>query len=199
MMDRDRAIAHLVNLGWSRATAVREVGRQFWDGIIDRRAPETITANGGAVTVARIEEDSTPIARPGIAWPLELVLPWSALESDNRKHGAILTTVGSLRKPVPKLIMQAGYREAKTKARAIARLGVGDAAAVAFPLRLEARVWVPDNRPGHDVANFAKCAHDALEKVVYTSDQYLHDVRWIRAGVDVDAPRAEITITPLSP
>jgi hypothetical protein len=39
--------------------------------------------------------------------------------------------------------------------------------------------------------------HDALEGVVYTKDRWLDDVRWYRAGVDVDAPRAEITISPI--
>jgi Holliday junction resolvase RusA-like endonuclease len=57
---------------------------------------------------------------------------------------------------------------------------------------------VPDNHPRrHDAVNFAKCTHDALEKLVYTTDHWLYDVRWIRAGVDVDHPRAELTITPL--
>jgi Holliday junction resolvase RusA-like endonuclease len=70
--------------------------------------------------------------------------------------------------------------------------------AAACPLRLEARVYVPDNRV-HDVVNFSKCVHDALKGTVFTDDQWLHDVRWIRAGVDVDAPRCELTITPLCP
>jgi Holliday junction resolvase RusA-like endonuclease len=32
---------------------------------------------------------------------------------------------------------------------------------------------------------------------IFEDDSQLHDVRWIRAGVDVDAPRCELTITPL--
>jgi Holliday junction resolvase RusA-like endonuclease len=82
--------------------------------------------------------------------------------------------------------------------KTIVRPKVAGCAPVEIPVKLEARVWVPDNRR-RDVPNFAKCVHDALEKLVYVNDCWLYDSRWIRAGVDVDHPRAEITITPLAP
>ncbi len=62
-----------------------------------------------------------------------------------------------------------------------------------IPLTLHACVYVPDERP-HDVCNFAKCCHDALQRIVYTNDGRLYATYWERSGVDVDAPRAEITI-----
>ncbi len=68
---------------------------------------------------------------------------------------------------------------------------------LAMPLSLRARVYLPDNRPGHDVANFAKCCHDGLERAVYVKDEWLHRIAWERAGVDIDGPRAEIEIAPL--
>lgn len=132
-----------------------------------------------------------------ITWPLQLTLPWSHLATDNRKHGAIIRPVGANRTPTPLLVMAAEYREAKTKIRKLARSVLSGAEPVSIPLQLVARVWIPDTTRKHDVVNFAKCTHDALQEAVYTDDTWLYDARWIRAGVDVDRPRAEITITPL--
>lgn len=149
-------------------------------------------------TALRAPLDGNPLAkapegviemRPCVALPITFTLPWSALVSDNDKYTPVYTTTGR-----PKMILTSKYREAKAATRRIAKEIVGDAETVAIPLSLRAHVWVPDNRPGHDVANFAKCCHDALESVIYTKDEWLHDVQWRRAGVDVDRPRAEITI-----
>ena len=119
-------------------------------------------------------------------WPISLRIPWSALVSDNAKYGVVNG----------KLIAQKPYRAAKKAIGKLAADAMNGRPAAACPLALVARVYVPDNRV-HDVVNFSKCVHDALKGTVFTDDQWLHDVRWIRAGVDVDAPRAEITISPL--
>lgn len=140
-------------------------------------------------------EPSGVSSADGIAWPLRLVLPWTALCSDNLKTSAIIT--GSKEAPYPRLVASARYAEAKRKARKIAKQIVDGRALATIPLELIASVWVPDNRPGHDVCNLAKCAHDAFEGVIYTNDDLLHRVVWERAGVDVDAPRAEIEVRPL--
>lgn len=126
-------------------------------------------------------------ARPPIGWPVALRLPWSVLVSDNRRYGVI----------EGRMLATAEYRQAKAKIRALASDAMGAAAPTKAPLRLIARVFVPDNRP-HDCGNFRKLVTDALEGVVYVNDRQLHDEQWIRAGVDVDAPRAVITITPLA-
>lgn len=177
--------------GLDRSAQIRALKRQL--GVSEERA---IAIVDGAVIASADTRQAKTVGVPA-AWPLRIVVPWSALISDNRKHGAILTKVGPNQQPIPKLIMQAGYREAKAKVRQLARLAMGEAEPVGVPLQLEARVWVPDRRSRHDVANFAKCCHDALIDAVYTDDQWLHDVRWIRAGMDVDRPRAEILIAPL--
>jgi Holliday junction resolvase RusA-like endonuclease len=98
---------------------------------------------------------------------------------------------------VPRKVMGARYKLARDKTRTIAKQTLGNPAPSTSPLSIVARVWVPDERP-HDVCNFAKCCHDALEGIVYKNDFRLYDTRWVRAGVDVDSPRAEITISPLS-
>lgn len=138
---------------------------------------------------------STPDPAAAIEWPLRLTLPWSYLVTDNRSRLAVIVHVGSNRTPIPKLVMQAAFREAKGKIRALARDVLNGTEPTTEPLRIEARVYLPDNKK-HDVVNFAKCVHDALNEVVYVDDHQLHDVRWLRAGVDVDRPRAELTITP---
>ena len=133
-----------------------------------------------------------------LEFPIRFTLPWSALISDNRKYGAATGRKGPT--SFPRLVLTPEYRAAKHKARSEAinamRLELIQFPALARPLSLEAKVFVPDSRI-HDVCNFAKCAHDAMEGVIFKTDSWLHDVRWIRAGIDVDQPRAELTITPL--
>lgn len=128
------------------------------------------------------------LAMPTIEWPFRLTLPWSYLVSDNRKYGVLNG----------KIILTADYRACKGLMRDAAKEALGQPAPepAAIPLSLEAFVWVPDDTRAHDVANFAKATHDAFEGVVYTKDRWLHEVRWVRCGCDVDAPRAEIRIRP---
>lgn len=120
--------------------------------------------------------------------PVSLTLPWSWLISDNAKY---LIRRGRLFKTVE-------YREARKKIATLALGRMEGAGPMACPLQLVARVYVPDNRI-HDVHNFGKCAIDAMTKTVFVDDHWLHDVRWIRAGVDVDSPRAELSIRPIEP
>lgn len=122
---------------------------------------------------------------PTLTFPVRLRIPWSMLISDNRKYGVING----------QMLLTSEYRRAKERIEQLAKREFGDVEPAAFLLKLEAAVYLPDRRP-HDVANFGKCVHDALEGVVYVKDRWLDDVRWYRAGVDVDAPRAEIVISP---
>lgn len=164
--------------------------------------PQTFTVGGMAVEIDDTRTSSSNYVHIDprmLRFPIRLVLPWSHLVSDNDKYGATITRHkhgGTF----PRLILTSEYRDAKLKARAVARVAMTvDGllfAPLERPLRLLARVWVPNNRV-HDVVNFSKCCHDALEGAVYTKDSWLHDVQWQKAGVDVDHPRAEITIEPL--
>jgi Holliday junction resolvase RusA-like endonuclease len=124
---------------------------------------------------------------PAIQWPVRLTLPWSSLVSDNERYGVING----------KLLLTSAYRRGKGLVRDLARETLGEIALADYPLSLEARVWVPDEFHAHDVCNFAKAVHDALQGVLITNDRWLWDTRWIHAGADIDAPRAEVTITPL--
>lgn len=148
------------------------------------------TPKPSRAAVPEVVEDAPPIG-----WPLRILLPWSSLCSDNVRKMAVVKMVHG--KPVAEMMLTPEYRRAKGLIRDHARPRVGKALPVAIPLALIARVWVPDDTRAHDVANFAKVTHDALEGVVYTKDRWLYRVTWERAGVDVDAPRAEVTITPL--
>ncbi len=124
-------------------------------------------------------------------FPIRIVVPWSALCSDNQKYVPAHTKGGH-----QKLILTDAYREAKRKIRELAQQAMHGNVPCRMPLKLLAEVWVPDNRP-HDIANFCKNAHDAMEGVVYANDAQLHDVHWINRGADVDQPRAIITLEPL--
>lgn len=129
-------------------------------------------------------------------WPLSLTIPWSCLVSDNVKMRAAMR--GTMEHPKATVVLTTEYRKARDRIGALARDRMGSAKPAAIPLALVARVYVPDNRV-HDVVNFSKAVHDALKGTVFVDDQWLYDARWIRAGVDVDAPRAEICISPLTP
>jgi Holliday junction resolvase RusA-like endonuclease len=134
---------------------------------------------------------------PAIAWPVRLLLPWSYLVSDNDRQVAKLITADGQPKAIR--VLTAEYRAALEKIANLARNKVGDAAAVAAPLAIRVLVWVPNNTAHNDIANFCKLVHDALEDVIYTNDTWLHDIHWTRAGIDVDAPRAEIILSPIEP
>lgn len=152
------------------------------------REKAELYAMGGAVRLSL----TPPSVVVALTFPFRLTLPWSALCSDNYREEASLTVRGG--KTFPRKVMSARYKAAREKTRALAKEIVGDAVAVAQPLAIHARVFVPDEHP-HDVCNFAKVCHDALEGIVYRNDRWLYRTLWERVGVDVDAPRAEIEIT----
>jgi Holliday junction resolvase RusA-like endonuclease len=139
-------------------------------------------------------------AAPLPTWPVKLWIPWSHLISENRKYSACVVQTGE--GPKARLLLTPEYRDALAAIRGQVTLqlglDVGPFEPVAIPLRFEGAVWVPDERR-RDVPNLAKCTHDAMEGLVYQNDEWLHDTRWYRAGVNVDKPGADITITPLEP
>jgi Holliday junction resolvase RusA-like endonuclease len=118
-------------------------------------------------------------------------IPWSHLVSDNAKLRAALDKKGR-----PTVVLTPDYREAKKRIGELCAEAMDGRPALTVPLRLVAQVWVPNNHR-RDVVNFSKALHDAMAGTIFEDDSQLHDVRWIRAGVDVDAPRCELTITPL--
>ena len=120
------------------------------------------------------------------AGPVTLVLPWSALISDNRHRG-----------PVSSRADAAAYKLARTRAHGEAAEQWGLRAPFSGRIALIARIF-PPNAARRDVGNFAKCLKDALSGVAYADDVQVVDERWIRAAIDVDRPRAEVTIEELA-
>lgn len=183
------------NLGFSREEQIRLLAAQY--GVEEARAAELLGVterfNGAPVNGAPVVPRHT--ARGPLTLPFRMSIPWSSLCSDNERKTAALTRLadGSV---YPRLMTSRRYKAAQDAIRDRARAVVGLARPVDYPLRIEARIWLPPARR-NDPLNFAKVVHDALEGIVYDNDNQLHDVHWIRAGVDIDAPRAEITITPL--
>jgi hypothetical protein len=123
-------------------------------------------------------------AGPPLVLPVTLRIPWSMLISDNDKHV-----------PNSPMLLTSEYRAAKKQIQGLARELVGEAAPLRQPLAFVAHVWVPAGFRG-DTCNFSKLVHDALEHVLYANDRWLHRTTWERAGVDVDAPRADVTLHP---
>jgi Holliday junction resolvase RusA-like endonuclease len=164
---------------------------QFGDGIPER----SYRTDQSTAEHPSYPAPPAPVDLPQIVWPVKLLLPWSYLVSDNARYVARIA--GSMDHPHAKLNLTPDYRRGKGQVAELARKRLQGAEPASIALRLEARVWVPDEIRAHDVCNFAKAVHDALQGIVYVNDRWLWDTRWIRAGVDVDAPRCELTIAPL--
>lgn len=123
---------------------------------------------------------------------VRLVLPWSCLVPDNAKYAAGLRAGGAF------ILLSSEYRTAKNRAVEKVEEQMRALGAVRFPpkmpLQIEARMYEPNRHKRRDVSNYAKLVHDALTGIVYADDSQLDRVVWIRAGVDVDAPRLELAI-----
>ena len=111
-----------------------------------------------------------------------LTLPWSALQTGNRFFG----------------LASKAYRAAKAKAVAQIESQL-PAITPVFPdgaVRIVVTLYMP-NEHRRDVLNYAKLICDAMSSRVYRDDSQIHDAHFLRM-VDVDRPRADITIQPLT-
>jgi len=198
-MTQDEMVRAMVAQGVPRLRA-----EYFADQHAKGLAPEWLSgqatahfAEGARVEIGGASVDYLAVG-PELRFPIRITLPWSALCSDNVREKASLIYVKG--KPTPRKLMTAMYRLARAKVVAHARAAMTVEGTVFLPLTmpvaLVARVYVPDERI-HDVCNFSKGVHDAIQHIVIVNDSQLYDTRWVRAGVDVDRPRAELEITAL--
>lgn len=123
-----------------------------------------------------------------VALPLSITIPWSALVSDNDRTTPIADG-GKAR-----IILTERYKTARRAIHALLTDRLNGALPISVPVDLYARVFTPDRRI-HDCPDFAKGVHDAMARQVFTNDAWIYRAVWERAGVDVDRPRAEITIS----
>ena len=160
---------------------------QIRRGLIAQGVPaeKASRALGSAFYGNRQPQKQEPTLATAPAGPVTLVLPWSCLISDNRHRG-----------PVSSRADAAAYKLARTRAHAEAAEQWGPRAPFSGRIALVARIFLP-NAQRRDVGNFAKCLKDALSGVAYADDVQVVDERWIRAAIDVDRPRAEVTIEEL--
>jgi len=155
---------------------------QIRRGLIAQGVPPEKAARA---TMSPMSEHLSTALAAAPAGPVTLVLPWSCLMSDNRHRG-----------PVSSRADAAAYKLARTRAHAEAAEQWGPRAPFSGRIALIARIF-PPNAQRRDVGNFAKCLKDALCGVAYADDVQVVDERWIRAAIDIDRPRAEITIEEL--
>jgi Holliday junction resolvase RusA-like endonuclease len=150
----------------------------------------------GVTTRGDLPQPTATISYVGpVLLPFRLVVPWSKLCSDNEKEQPALTR-GKDGTIHPRRKTSLRYKASKDAIRELARAVVGKQQPTPAPLAITVEVWLPPSRR-NDSINFAKVVGDALEGVVYVNDNQLHASHWYRRGTDIDAPRAEITITPL--
>lgn len=141
-------------------------------------------AEGGVVRRSPAEVITGALPAGGV----RIILPWSCLSSDNNNVGI----TGEKAK-------RDAFRIAKARAR--------EKAMEQFPgpptseqVRVVGAIWVPDNRV-RDL-NWDKALVDsAVKGVVVTDDrwQVIRDKRFYVAGIDCDAPRAELLIEAVTP
>jgi Holliday junction resolvase RusA-like endonuclease len=127
--------------------------------------------------------DGPPRVRGGVS----LSLPWSTLHSINGTW--------TIRSPE----YQGAKRRAREKIEEQLPTRPLDPAELWQPLECRLAVdvvlVVPDRRP-RDLDNYEKLVYDAMKGLVYVDDSLIDDKR-IRRAIDVDRPRADITVTPL--
>lgn len=133
--------------------------------------------DGGAVAPQLL----APVSRGTI------VLPWSCLASDNVRHAKL-----AAHSPAYKLARTRAHEEAAKQ---------WPGAPIAGAVRV-AIVLTPPNHARRDITNFLKCLLDALSEnprtgqpaVAYLDDSQIAELTIRRAAVDVDRPKAAITI-----
>lgn len=189
--DFEDEVNALVRLGTEPESARRLVAR--------RRGVSTTPTLGQRVQRMPLRAEPEPQPEtPTVTLPFTLTIPWSELCSDNERDEPYIRRVAG-GKIVPAKRMTVRYREAKAAIKGRARtIAAGRLPIAGLALEIRVRVFLPPARR-NDAINFSKCTHDALEGVVYANDNQLHRATWERAGVDIDAPRCEITITRLVP
>ena len=122
-------------------------------------------------------------------------LPWSVLIADNAKYS---TMVGSGNER-GRIWLTEEYRLAKHHASLKASEQLTGLAPLEGPVALEALLFEPDRKRMRDLSNYSKLVHDALNGLAYVDDRQIDRLTWIRAGVDIDAPRLEVTVVRIAP
>lgn len=133
---------------------------------------------------------TTPVAQQPGALPLQIIVPWSALVSDNL-HVAPIGAEARAK--------AATYREARDRLRTIMARQY-EAAPQPGPVCVSVVLW-PPNRQRRDATNVLKALADAMKGVLIADDCWAVAPEWtVRVGgVLVDEPKAIINIGPAMP
>lgn len=116
---------------------------------------------------------------------LSLVVPWSRVVSDNKRHTGRNRSHGV--EWVTKFALCVETMEAQC----------ADLPTITVPVMLVGRVWFPDARR-RDAGNLRKFVTDALQKAeVVVDDALCLAETWVACGVDRANPRIEIRLTTL--
>lgn len=169
---------------------IKALGEQY--GVDEQRARFLLGVRDQQPRVAVVE--AVERVAPVLTFPVRIVLPWSALCSDNERECPSLTKRHG--ETVPIMVKTSRFKSAREAVRTIARLAMAGAKPATQPLALVGKLYTPTQRRV-DATNFAKGVQDALSKIVYVDDAQLQDVRWVKVAMDIDHPRAEIEIRPL--
>lgn len=123
-----------------------------------------------------------------------ITIPWKFLALANHRLMPVVRWID--RAPKAVLITAPDYRQAKESAEYHIKSQWRGMEMLTGPLQLVALCYFPDKRK-RDAVNISKMVCDAMNGLVYVDDSQIEDERWIKAGIDKENPRAELSITPL--
>lgn len=123
-----------------------------------------------------------------------LVIPWKYVQHDNHRLMPARPRQGQY---TARLITAPEYRMAKAAAELLIKHQWKHAERLNGAIALTARCFFPDKRK-RDAGNYRKLLTDAMSGICYSDDGQLEDERWIKAGIDKERPRIEITVSPIS-
>jgi Holliday junction resolvase RusA-like endonuclease len=132
-----------------------------------------------------------PIVRPTVAF-MRFVIPWSYLVTDNAKYAP------ALRGTKPAMILTDAYRAASKRIHQEALNQLDGAGWFVDPVSLQGVLFEPNQTAQRDITNYCKVVHDALEGVAYKNDRQIWRAVWERGPIDIDRPRLELTVRPLT-
>lgn len=124
---------------------------------------------------------------------IRVELPWTVLASVN-----VRTNPAGWGKMKGRQFLTEKYRDALNAARIMVAAAVRGMIPVhpAGPVEVVMRFHKPDRRAKRDCGNFVKLVEDALTGFAYADDAQIRRLTWEDCGVDREAPRVLVTITP---
>jgi Holliday junction resolvase RusA-like endonuclease len=171
-----------------RAMQKQEPGR--------RTRPDPVNKTRGGEQKPRF---NLPLDEERVVAPVSIVLPWSTLLTDNNRQHWVGTRMMTTKEY--KLAKQRAVEAIKAQIEASNwpdLLGHEWQPLFTTPIAIKVALIEPNRSAKRDLLNYQKLICDAMSGVVYSDDSQIDDAHFMRGTPNIDRPRAEITVTPLT-